>query len=271
MDTFHILNFHAIFSENAFCLSQRLGIDIVYNFAPIDGHTYLLFGAHDQAITLYTLQQENKKIKYIIINTEPPQSNHLRNKYFIQLMKNNIVFDYHDISKQHLGSLGIRVFSNYFPEFVYNNSEEKRDIDILFVGSRNARREAIFEKLKLKYPEKKIVFEMDWKHSDQTAMKKLLQSAKIVLNIPFYNSGILETHRIHSALACGCEVASLYSGHKETDSFYEPYIHFCHDLFELFDDKEVPKLKLKYPHMISRLYHNLSHNKWVLEQLLKNK
>ena len=43
MDTYHILNFHQIFAENAFCLSQRLGIELVKDFKPEKDHTYIIF------------------------------------------------------------------------------------------------------------------------------------------------------------------------------------------------------------------------------------
>jgi hypothetical protein len=276
MDTYHILNFHEIFAENAFCLSQRLGIELVKDFQPEKDHTYIIFGAHNQAATLHSIQVSNPYFKYIVINTEPPQSDVLRNKYYLSLMKSNIVWDYSDLSRKYLESLGIRVYSMYSPEFVYAPVETPRTIDILFVGSRNDRREAIYKRLVERYPNKKILFEMDWKHSNQGEMKKLLQSADTVLNIPYYNSNILETHRINAALACGCNVVSLYSGHEETDKLYEPYVHFCHDLHEYFDSEEMlpvhmTEQKLKYPHLISTLLPLVKHNKWIISQLIKTK
>ena len=56
MDTYHILNFHEIFAENAFCLSKRLGIELVKDFKPEKDHTYIIFGAHNQAATLHSIQ-----------------------------------------------------------------------------------------------------------------------------------------------------------------------------------------------------------------------
>ena len=68
MDTYHILNFHEIFAENAFCLSKRLGIELVKDFKPEKDHTYIIFGAHNQAATLHSIQISNPYFKYIIIN-----------------------------------------------------------------------------------------------------------------------------------------------------------------------------------------------------------
>jgi len=269
MDTYHILNFNQIFSENAFCLSQRLGIEILKEFSPQKDHTYIIFGAHEQAATLYLIQISNPSFKYIIINSEPPQSDVLRNKYYLSLMKNNIVLDYHTISSNYLKSLGIRVFGQYcfeFPE--YKNSNE-REIDILFVGSKSDRRETIYTRLQERYPDKKIEFHFDWKYLDQQELTKLLHRAKIVLNIPYYNSNILETHRINKALSCGCKVVSLFSGHEPTDKFYADYIYFTHDLFDFLDEEPL-LVKRSYAELLSSKSHIGTKIKWILSQLSKN-
>ena len=270
MDTFHILNFNQIFSECASCLSQRLGIDIIGDFKPGPGHTYILFGAHEQATALNSIQLSNFNFKYIIINTEPPQSNHLRNKYYIQLMKNNIVADYNPISTIYLKSLGIKVFCQYNFEFFSSPSDLERDIDILFVGTKSDRREATYNRLKERYPNKKIEFHFDWKHTDPNKLTELLYRAKTVLNISYYDSNILETHRINKALSCGCKVVSLYSGHKATDAFYSRYIYMVHDLFEYFDGDEPLEKKLDYADLVQNDISKCAlHLHWILEQLIK--
>jgi hypothetical protein len=272
MERFHIINFHNIFSENAFCLSKRLGIDIVGDFKPEPSHTYIVFGAHEQAVNLLTIQQKAKNFKLIIINSEPPASQFLKNKYYISLMRSNIVWDYSEVSAKHLTELGIRVYSRYCFEFVFQPAHDKpRVIDIFFCGSRTDRREAIYKKLKDKYPDKNIVFDFDWSYTDQAELTKVLQNSHTVINIPYHNHTILESHRIHKSLACGCEVVSLYSGDKPTDDFYEPYVYLTHDLLDHFDWPEMPlhlqKQKMKYPHLVQALSHYTEHNKWILEQL----
>ena len=52
------------------------------------------------------------------------------------------------------------------------------NIDILFVGSKTARREAIFHKLKESYPTKKIEFVFDWSLSAPAHLTKKLKQAK---------------------------------------------------------------------------------------------
>jgi hypothetical protein len=275
MDTIHIVNLHAIFAENAHCLSIRLGVDVVKDFNPISGHTYIIFAAHEQAPTLYECQialgKEGKPFKFIIINGEPPTGFHLRNKFYIGLMRNNVVWDYHQSSTAYLTSLGIRVYSQYCFEFIHYPIEPpQREVDIMFVGSHTPRREAVYKLLTKTYPEKTIIFNLNFSHTNHEVMTKELKRAKVVLNIPYYDHDILETHRINKALACGCKVVALYSGNKKTDDFYAPYVYFTHDFLEMFDGEGLNATKLGYQHLINALNPSVQHNKWVLKQLIKN-
>ena len=273
MNTFHIINFHNIFGENAFCLSQRLGIDIVGDFVPQDGHTYIVFGAHEQAGQLLMIQQKHRNFKLIIINSEPPLSQFMKNKYYISLMRANMVWDYSEVSAIHLVKLGIRVYSRYVFEFVYQPGNSVRDIDIFFCGSRTARREAIYEKLKAKHPDKHIVFDFNWSYADQSELTKVLQRSKVVLNIPYHDHIILESHRINKAMACGAHVVSLYSGHKPSDSAYSPFVNFTHDIVDYFDEPELPlhmeQPKRTYPHLVQSVSNYVQHNLWTILQLIK--
>ena len=272
MDNYKILNFHPIFAENAFCLSQRLGIEIITDFIPKEGYTYLVFGAHEQSHQLLTIQIRQRNFNYIIMNSEPPLSQFLKNKYYISLMRSNVVFDYHKVSAEHLTTLGIRVLNQFIFEFVYSPGLIERDIDIMFIGSRTPRREAIYQSLKTRYPDKRIIFHFEWGLTDQVELTKELQRAKVLLNIPYHTHNILESHRINKGLASGCQVVSLYSGHKETDDLYSKCVHFTHDFFEWIDtDDMLPEhfteKKQKYPALIGELNKYTSQLKWILEQM----
>lgn len=272
MDNYKILNFHAIFAENAFCLSQRLGIEIISEFIPKEGYTYIIFGGHEEAHQLLTIQLRQRNFNYIIMNSEPPLSQFLKNKYYIYLMRSNVVFDYHKVSAEHLTTLGIRVLNQFIFEFVYSPGSIERDVDIMFIGSKTDRRVAIYNSLRERYPDKKIVFHFDWGLTDQVALTKELNRAKVLLNIPYHTHNILESHRINKGLASGCQVVSLYSGHKETDALYDKYVHFTHDLFEYFDTEQMLpehliEKKQKYPALIGELNKYTSQLQWILEQM----
>ena len=272
MDTFHILNFHPIFCENAFCLSQRLHIELCPQFNPIEGHTYIVFAAHDNVMNLLHIQQTHK-VRYIILNGEPPKSNHLRNKYYLTLLHNNTVFDYHELSMEHLKSLGIKtVFSKFFFEFpmALPAEDNVKDIDILFIGSPSPKRESVYADLKASLPDKHIVFEFGYLHTQHQELTKLLHRAKYVLNMSYYDHQLLETHRIHKALACGCEVVSYPSGHTITDKTYDDYVHFTSDFVRFFKDDVAIVKKKAYAELIGRLLNYTKHNVFIINQLLKN-
>lgn len=72
------------------------------------------------------------------------------------------------------------------------------DIDILFIGALNPRRQAILDQLKAVAPNLNIVFKNNaW----GIVRNELIARSKIILNIHFYLSGILETPRVSYAVA----------------------------------------------------------------------
>jgi len=207
------------------------------------------------------------------MNSEPPLSQFMANKFYIELMKNNIVFDYSNISAIHLKkTYGINVKSFHFFDFPeYKEDEEpERTIDIFFVGTKTARREAIFNKLKEAYPNKTIEFVFDWSLSAPATLTSKLKQAKYVLNIPYHDHNILETHRINKALSCGCQVVSLYSGDKTTDEFYQDYAYMTHDIVDIFKE-DLTANKKPYLELSKFLTEKLTtHNKWYISKIFEN-
>jgi hypothetical protein len=148
--------------------------------------------------------------------------------------------------------------------------ETERDIDILFVGTHCKKREEIFIQLQFQYPDKKIEFVFDNSLIAPIELTKKLQKTKVVLNIPFYEHKVLETHRINKALSCGCKVVSKKSGDETTDNLYEDYVYFVDDYT---DNIDLNKIKKPYTQLQSILTNNLTaNNKWYIEQMIsKNK
>ena len=210
---------------------------------------------------------------YIILNSEPPLSQFMANKFYIELMKNNVVYDYNNISAAYLKkTYGINVKSFHFFDFPEYQDEEEvdRNIDILFVGSKTIRREKIFHKLKEKYPDKNIQFIFDWSLSAPVNLTKKLKQAKYVLNIPYHDHNILETHRINKALSAGCQVISLYSGDKTTDDFYNDYVHMTHDIVDVFNE-DLTINKKPYHELSKFLTEKLTtHNSWYISKIFEN-
>tara|TARA_R100000951_G_scaffold46111_1_gene39128 strand:+ start:2952 stop:3752 length:801 start_codon:yes stop_codon:yes gene_type:complete len=239
-----ILVLHPIFTECAYVLSKRLDMPMVTEIG--DQKVFIVYGAHTQADKLLQKQTDDPYIKYIILNSESHKSMFMENKFYIKLMRQNVLIDYTRLNKDYLGDLSIVSPCQHwfdFPRYVDKPDKPKKTIDILFVGSKCDRRVAVYEKLKASFPLMNIVFNFDWDCQDHTKLNELLLQAKFVLNIPFYEHNILETHRINKALSLGCQVVTLFSGDREMDRLYKPYIHQTHDLVDFFLKKRVKKLR----------------------------
>lgn len=230
-----VLSLHPIFHENGDMISRAIGCTNGHACSITSGYTYVILSAHDHVGKLTKLQDTTPDVKYIILNTEPPQSRFMT-RQFIALLERNTVMDYHIKSSIHLRKV-YRVVCNsiFFFDFPIKNMNLRRDIDILFVGSSSTYRLRIFRMLKSKYKKKRIEFIMDGTLVNQDLLTIKLNTSKYVLNIPYYKNVILETHRINKALSCGCNVVSMKSGHPETDQLYKDHIYFVDDMVHSFD------------------------------------
>jgi hypothetical protein len=271
MDKLKILCCHAIFNEPAYVLSQKFKLDVVKGeFDPKDGDIYIVYGAHEVAANL-TNFQSNVKVGYIIYNSEPPSSRFMRDKYYISLLKSNPVFDYSQASTDFMKkTLGVNAFSHFFFEFIKAPEVTKvRDIDILFIGTENEERKRIRDRLIERYPDKNIKFIFDWSLKVPAEMKNILCNSKYVLNIPYYNDGALETHRINNALSAGCEVVSHSQTDHDTKMFYDEFIYFT-DKVEEFQFFEYEEHKEGYEKLIKKLTTAVTaHNIFVLNNICK--
>ena len=274
MDNVKILCLHPIFSENSIILATRLGVQIEKNFEPSVGQIYIVYGGHTKSAELLDIQkQHNYNFFYIIMNSEVPQSTYLQNKFYIELLKSNFVFDFSNISAKYLkDTFDINIKSFHFFDFITYTHDEpppERDIDILFVGAKSQKREDVYNSLQKEYPDKNIEFIFDNSLLTPTLLTNKLKQTKYVINISFYDNTILETHRINKALCCGCQVVSLPSGDAETDNFYKDYIHFTDDLVNAFRE-DIPEPAKKYTELQTFLTNKLfTHNQWMINKINK--
>ena len=110
----YVISFNQIFSENAIILAKRLNINFANEFKPVDNDLVIIFGAHEQAITL-ALIQKNIKCKYIIIQSEQYESNVFDNKYYIEILKNNYIMDWSKYNIERMKThIDIKVYSLYY-------------------------------------------------------------------------------------------------------------------------------------------------------------
>lgn len=237
-----IISCHPIFTENSVMVSQRYNIPIEQNFDPQRGDLYIVFGAHEQAVALYISQQQmNNEFGYIIYNSEQFHSIHWKNKYYIELCRNNPVFHYSlELARDIKEKFKIIPYSYFFFDFmVWDKSsiEEHEHYDIVFIGAKNDDRVMIESKLKEQLPEKKILFNYDYDYNNPQKLTSLLMNSSIVLNIPFYKNNVLETHRINKALSCGCKVVSMYACDDDANEFYKDYVYFTNNIPKLLQSE----------------------------------
>ena len=274
MENVKILCLHPIFSENSIIMATRLGVQIEKVFEPQRGQLYIVYGAHTRGAELLEIQkQHNYTYYYVIMQSEVSQSTYLQDKFYIELMKSNFVFDFSNISAKYLkDTFDINVKSFHFFDFItYNHTEPpvERDIDILFVGAKSQKRENVYDSLQKEFPDKNIEFIFDNSLLTPTLLTDKLTRTKYVVNISFYDNTILETHRINKALCCGCGVISLPSGDTTTDEFYKDYIHFTDDIVNAFREEIKSPLK-SYSDLQLFLTNKLFiHNQWMINKINK--
>ena len=270
-----ILTFHQIFLENAFVLSQLLKIPLVQAFEPKDNELYIIFGAHESAVELYDIQLKIK-VKYIILNSESQESNFLKNKYYLQILKNNYVLGYSkEASTYLLNSFNIHTLS-YFNFYFFNPQPESAyhqfSIDRLFmagfIGSITDRRKKIINEIS-SIKDMSVYIDYQSENHNAQKMKNTLSQCTWIINIPFFNHKNFEKHRINNALACGCNVVSLSDSlDEETIKEYEDYIYITDDLVEFF--KKPPTIKKKTYIEFFNCNYNLNlikQNKWLFEKI----
>jgi len=243
----YVISFHLIFNENANILAKRLNVPYVVEFNPKPNDLIIVFGAHDQAINLYGLQ-EQIKFKCIIIQSEQYESAIFDNKYYIQLLKNNYVLDWskHNVER-FKQKMDIKVYSFYYYDF-FLLENETRPIDFFFCGAYSPEREAKLNQFKLQNSNMGLTFEYDFSnnHMGFNEINNKLANVKYVINLPYYKNNSLETHRINKALASGCQVISIPSSDPYLNDKYKDYIHFVNDLTDFCPLLEmVPKKDYK--------------------------
>jgi len=268
-----VISGHNVFNENAVVLSQKNKWTLEKEFNPQANDLYIVFGAHELAHQLLEIQyRKNSSFGYIILNSEQIHSQFFKNKYYIQLMKRNVVCDYNTLTCDYLRqNFDIKVFSYYHFEFMKFPEEQQRIYDVCFIGTKNQHREETLNKLQEQFPNLKFYIDLEWKHSSSDSLTKILSQCKVVLNMPFYQDNALETHRINKALACGCQVISTFSKDKDADDFYKDYIYFSDDLERgIIYQQESKVPKKSYEELVKALNQKITpHFLFVITQVHK--
>jgi len=257
MDRLKIISCHWIQNEYAMVLSKKLGIPIIKDLEPQDKDIYIVLGAQYAAADLVGLQK-NHKIGYIIFNSDDT----LRDKYYLQLLKSNPVFDCNQkatdiLKKQH----GINVLSHYFYEFM-KVEDAPKPIDIGMIGSQEP---DLVEKLKTKYPDKIIKFVLTDDIANPQQLKETMSSFKTFVNV---DQERFDTYMVHQAFSCGCRVVSHDQADSNTLKFYDDYMTTTNKLEDHdYDSEEEMK---PYDELVKQLTHMMTgHNHMIISNIIK--
>jgi hypothetical protein len=176
-------------------------IDFIYDFQLLKNNTNTIIICNITSINdelLDLLEKYNSK--KIIINTEYYENFNV-SKYFdfINNKPNFYLLDYNILNINYIKNTNKNIDYHFIPlcynsfiEEYYNSRIVKKtyaekDIDILFFGSINRRRERILNSLRRKY---KLSKYNKYSHNANTELFNLIERSKIVLNIIYYDNSI---------------------------------------------------------------------------------
>ena len=102
---------------------------------------------------------------------------------YIKLLKDNYVFNYSNVITKWLETnFDIKICGSFYFPFIESNYFQKRDYDVVFVGSKSIKREAILDNLK---KTSLVVYsDFEWKNSKSEDLTNLLNKSTVVINIP---------------------------------------------------------------------------------------
>lgn len=203
---------------------QRLGFDVqrVVNAISAEVPT-VLFGSH--LLTAEILEQlPNTVILYNLEQVDPGTT--WLNSALAKSMTSHEVWDFSQTNVHRLSAAGIAtniiwVPIGFSPELTRIESSGE-DIDVLFYGSLNPRRNAILEALRARGLNVVHAFGVYGAERDN-----LVARAKIVLNVHFYESGILEWGRVFYSLANRKVMVSEDSIVTTFEQGIEDVVHFA--------------------------------------------
>ena len=206
------------------CLTQ-LGIKVETTNKIKDDNfldLYIIFGMND-----FTSQVvPNNYIVYQLEQTTGNDESKWFSQRYINYMKNAIeVWDYSLVNYQNLKKLGINKL-RYFPlqymrcvDENHSHDLTKKDIDVLFYGSMNDRRQQIIDQLTAKGMN--IVVKTNIWEKERF---ELISRSKVIINIHYYEQNILESARISYLLSNQCAVLSETSRDPLLDKWHVSYL-----------------------------------------------
>ncbi|CAN5533072.1 hypothetical protein BH11PSE7_BH11PSE7_11200 [soil metagenome] len=144
----------------------------------------------------------------------------------LALFRQYRMWDYSERNALALRTLGVNVSRvvpiGYVPELTRIEAAPEQDIDVLFVGSMNPRRQAVVDQMGALGLRVGAAFGVYGKDRDA-----LIARARLQLNVHHYDAKVLEMVRISYLLANRCAVLSEHSSNRAEDAALEEGVAFA--------------------------------------------
>jgi hypothetical protein len=144
----------------------------------------------------------------------------------IDIFRSHVVWDYSRKNAATLDALGIHVGHvlpiGYVKELTRIQFATERDIDVLFFGSMNPRRQEIVDRIRATGLRTMAAFGVYGQERDS-----LIGRAKLLLNVHYYDAKVLEIVRISYLLANRCAVLSERSSDLTEDEAFAEGVAFA--------------------------------------------
>jgi len=175
--------------------------------------------------------------RYVVVQMEQTSAPRWITESYKQKLVNAVsVWEFSPKNIEYWRSQGIQTPMHHVPIRVplcfsldkHNFELSKRDINVLFYGCKNPRRERFYHHLVhlLKPRGFNVLFEMEYNLFGDKR-EELISRAQIVLNLHYYEPAVLETHRIEYLLAHGTCVMSEPSCDPALDAVYKDSVIFA--------------------------------------------
>jgi len=241
-DGFSVLNSMSDLIDSLFYSFKRLGIeiDIAENEVILDGVNIIFF-------SFFVGDYKNIPINSIIFNSEQiTDDSKIIPISFYEQFKHFIVWDYSKKNIEKLKNIpgnNITFFKiGHTPEITRIQTEVVKDIDVLFYGAINSRRQLILDEL-IHSGYKVVIL----KNSYGLERDKYIARSKIVLNIHYYESKILEIVRLSYLLSNKICIVSEVDNETEIDDELKeiicgiPYNQIVYTCIDLINDESKRK------------------------------
>lgn len=210
---------------------------IITTDGDLAGRQHIVFGSN--LLPSYPLPLADSAILYNLEQVDAASS-WLRPE-LLEIFRRHVMWDYSDRNAAAFDALGVKVARivpiGYVKELTRLQQASDPDLDVLFFGSMNPRRQKIIDEMRAAGLRVEVVFGIYGAQRDA-----LITRAKLLLNVHFYEAKVLEIVRLSYLLANRCAVLSERGSDPADDLMiadgvaFADYRHLAQRARELIDD-----------------------------------